>query len=28
VADAAVFLARSGVVTGQAVHVDGGEVMA
>jgi NAD(P)-dependent dehydrogenase (short-subunit alcohol dehydrogenase family) len=28
VADAAVFLASSGVVTGQAVHVDGGEVMA
>jgi NAD(P)-dependent dehydrogenase (short-subunit alcohol dehydrogenase family) len=28
VADAAVFLAQSGVVTGQAVHVDGGEVMA
>ena len=28
VADAALFLARNGVVTGQAVHVDGGEVMA
>lgn len=28
VADAAVFLATSGAVTGQAVHVDGGEVMA
>lgn len=28
VADMAVFLARSPVVTGQAVHVDGGEVMA
>jgi meso-butanediol dehydrogenase/(S,S)-butanediol dehydrogenase/diacetyl reductase len=28
VADAALFLATSGVVTGQAIHVDGGEVMA
>jgi NAD(P)-dependent dehydrogenase (short-subunit alcohol dehydrogenase family) len=28
VADAAVFLARSGVVNGQSIHVDGGEVMA
>ncbi len=28
VADAAVFLAQSSVITGQAVHVDGGEVMA
>jgi NAD(P)-dependent dehydrogenase (short-subunit alcohol dehydrogenase family) len=28
VADVAVFLARSPVITGQAVHVDGGEVMA
>ncbi|HEX9187424.1 MAG TPA: SDR family NAD(P)-dependent oxidoreductase [Vicinamibacteria bacterium] len=28
VADMAVFLARSPIVTGQAVHVDGGEVMA
>ena len=28
VAEAAVFLARNGAVTGQAIHVDGGEVMA
>lgn len=28
VADAAVYLAASGIVTGQAIHVDGGEVMA
>jgi len=28
VADVAVLLARTGVITGQAVHVDGGEVMA
>jgi NAD(P)-dependent dehydrogenase (short-subunit alcohol dehydrogenase family) len=28
VADVAVLLARSGVITGQSVHVDGGEVMA
>jgi meso-butanediol dehydrogenase / (S,S)-butanediol dehydrogenase / diacetyl reductase len=28
VADAAVFLARNAAVTGQAIHVDGGEVMA
>jgi meso-butanediol dehydrogenase / (S,S)-butanediol dehydrogenase / diacetyl reductase len=28
VADAALFLATTGVVTGQAIHVDGGEVMA
>lgn len=28
VADAALFLATSGVVTGQSIHVDGGEVMA
>jgi NAD(P)-dependent dehydrogenase (short-subunit alcohol dehydrogenase family) len=27
VADVAVWLARSPIVTGQAVHVDGGEVM-
>jgi NAD(P)-dependent dehydrogenase (short-subunit alcohol dehydrogenase family) len=28
VAEVAVFLVRNGVITGQAVHVDGGEVMA